>query len=422
MAEKQTKNMKTYSVPYRLDFEHRRCVVGDEPMLFHCHHYNTFLQRSIEDADYIDSQPFLVGAAAEVAYAQMQNLFSAVNVGDEKRRKQLAGELFRWAGFGSLDLGTIKETGGTVSTPHSHYAVAWKSKFGDSNRPVCHFVEGWLAGTAAAIYNQPFASYSVEETSCKSKHSDNKCEFSIRQGRPNWSVFNPVGMGQLHDHKPLPVEKNNVDYDGILNAVSGMELVGDQNGLIPAFGVYLTRMYANYYNRISFEFEHALSNKFGKEGIDVARPLLVEAGHVCAFNTFGGIMTSPEWDALIKPNLKSKEDWVHGMVAVANSLGWGRWQAPHVSEKETEFVIHDDYESVGYRAMYGKCDHSVSYLAEGAVIGLMNLVYVGKVHNKPAFTPEFYNDLFKRNTYYKAEVVSSLATGDKVTTIKVKKV
>ncbi|MFQ5452816.1 MAG: hypothetical protein ACE5D6_01350, partial [Candidatus Zixiibacteriota bacterium] len=49
-----------WTIPYRLDIEHRRCIVGDEPMIFHCHHYNTFLQRSIEYAEYIDSKQFLI--------------------------------------------------------------------------------------------------------------------------------------------------------------------------------------------------------------------------------------------------------------------------------------------------------------------------------------------------------------------------
>ena len=37
------------------DFQTNRLVVGGEPMILHCHHYNCFLQRSIQDAEYIDS-------------------------------------------------------------------------------------------------------------------------------------------------------------------------------------------------------------------------------------------------------------------------------------------------------------------------------------------------------------------------------
>ena len=42
--------MAKVEIPAVLDAPHRRCLVGGEPMIFHCHHYNVFLQRSILDA------------------------------------------------------------------------------------------------------------------------------------------------------------------------------------------------------------------------------------------------------------------------------------------------------------------------------------------------------------------------------------
>ncbi|NQZ20173.1 MAG: hypothetical protein HRT44_13090, partial [Bdellovibrionales bacterium] len=113
----------------------------------------------------------------------------------------------------------------------------------------------------------------------------------------NFDIYQPVGVGPLTTDKPIAIEENNVDYDGILNAVAGLPLMGNEEGLIPAFGVVLTR-HANYYNRISFEFIKAMEKQFGEQGRDAAEPLLIEAGHQCAFNTFGGIMTSAEWDGL----------------------------------------------------------------------------------------------------------------------------
>lgn len=130
-------------------------------------------------------------------------------------------------------------------------------------------------------------------------------------------------------------------------------------------------------------------------------------------------MTSTEWDGLIKPTLESKEDWVHGMVAALNALGWGRWQATSVNEKEATFSIHDDYESVGYLRMYGQSDHPVAHLAEGAAIGIMNLVYRGDVANRPEFTPDFYDHLFKGEGGFQADILESRAMGDEVTTFRV---
>lgn len=409
-------------IPVTLDVDHRRCVVGGEPAIFHCHHYNTFLQRSILDAEDVDSGPFLIGAAAEVAYAQLRALFAAQELREVAARAELASELYRWAGFGVLDLSRLSATGGTLETEFSHYSLGWKTKFGEAEAPVAFFDQGWLAGALAAIHELPLGSYAVEQSACMAMGAARNA-YTLSRGEPNcepnYETWASVGVGTLSEHVPAAVPSTNVDYEGILAAVSQLPLIGNAEGSIPAFGVYLTRHYANYYNRISFEFERRLSAKFGEAGREVAEPLLIEAGHVCAFHTFGGIMTSSEWDALIRPTLRTQEDWVHGIVAVVNCLGWGRWQVVEVSEESAEFVIHDDYESVGYLAMYGQSDHDVSYLHRGGVAGVMNLVYLGDIASRPELTHDYYQGLFRAEGVYRAECLESRAQGGAVTRYRV---
>mgnify|MGYP000896956923 FL=1 len=152
-----------------------------------------------------------------------------------------------------------------------------------------------------------------------------------------------------------------------------------------------------------------------------ASETLVEAGRVCAFNTFGGIMQSTEWNALIRPSLASPEDWVHGMVAVVNAFGWGRWQVVSVSATEAEFVLHDDYESVGYRAMYGVSERPVSFLAQGGVEGLMALVYLAGIEDAPTLDAAFYTRVFRGDVSYVATPTHSAAMGDAVTGFRVER-
>ena len=398
------------------DADHRRHVVGDEPMLFHCHHYNTFLQRSIQDATYIDSTPFLVGAAAEVAHAQMMSALSGVD--EPAERLAYAAKLYRWAGFGTVDLSSLSLDGGTVTSASSHYGSAWKTKFGPADQPVDLFTQGWLAGAAAAAFGLDAGSFGVTQENCIGTGAP-RSSYRLVRGGATYATYTPLGLGPLTEHSVQPVAENNVDYDGIYQALVSMPIQGDEQGLIPAFGVYLTHHYANYYNRISFEFERAMTERFGEAGIEASRPLLVEAGHVCAFNTFGGIMQSAEWDALIRPTLDNPEDWVHGMVAAVNALGWGRWQVTDVNSRTATFVLHDDYESIGHLGMYGQADHSVSYLGEGAVLGIMNLVYRGNIADRPALTPEFYDEMFKNDASYTAVVKASQAMGDEQTILQV---
>ncbi len=401
---------------FKIDSDHRKMIVGNEPMIFHCHHYNTFLQRTIQDAAFIESNHFLVGAAAEMAFYQLTNYFQEMKIEGELCRKEIAQEIFKWTGCGVVDLDALSIQGGKTQTQSSHYSVAWVEKFGRSAQGVCKFMAGWIAGALAAVYDQQLGAYSVHETTCKAK--GDACDtFVLKQEKANYSIYQTVGIGQISEHQLITPPESNVSYQAVFRAFNNMPIVSNDRGLLPALGVYLTRMYANYYNRISFEFLRALNQKIGDAGVGLASELLIEAGHVCAFNTFGGIVTSPEWDALVLPNLKTKEDWVHGITATVNVLGWGRWQIKSLSEQSAEFVIHDDYESCGYLAMYGQSDHDVSYLAMGAAAGIMNLVYIGNVSEGLDLSPTFYNQLFKSDQSYKIKTISSKAQGDETTNI-----
>ena len=59
---------------YKFDEEHNYLEIGGEAMIFHCHHYIINLQRTILDAEYIDSALFLIGSAADSLYLQLSRL------------------------------------------------------------------------------------------------------------------------------------------------------------------------------------------------------------------------------------------------------------------------------------------------------------------------------------------------------------
>ena len=409
-------------IDYTLDPDHRKCSLGQEPQIFHCHHYNNYLQRTIlEDAEFLDSKPFLIGAAAEVSFSQLKQVFSELGINDTEARKKAARKIYQMNGFGILELSSLNDSGGTISTHSTHYSRTWDMKFGPSEYPVDLFTTGWLSGALSAIYDKKLGNYKSEQTKCLSMEGSNSSDFVLSEGNCNFDIFQSPKVGPLSKHNPIEIEASNVDYQGILDAVSGMKLLGDvQDGLISAIGVYLTRHYANYYNRISFEFLRRTEKDFGEKGRRVTEPLLIEAGHVCAFYTVGGVMVSQEWDALIKPSLKTKEDWVHGVVAVVNTFGWGRWQVTNVSEKGATFVIHDDYESIGYLATYGKSAYPISYLVKGGVQGILDLVYKANIEEKPVLDETFYSKLFKNNSnLYKSKVIKSRAMGDEYSQLEV---
>jgi hypothetical protein len=397
------------------DFATNRLMVGGEPMVLHCHHYNVFLQRSIQDAEYIDSAPILVGAAAEVAFAQLTNLLS--RTAEIPARKATVEALYRACGLGLIDLSALNDRGGAVRTRSTHYSIGWKEKFGISRAPVAFFSTGFLAGALAAIYRLPPSDVQARQTACRSMGADADV-FELGRGPADFTIFAPrrdTALVAVGNHVELATS---VDRAAVTRAVAEMPLPVNDEGLIPVFGVYATRLHADYYNRISFAFEREMTEAAGRQGVEIAADLFIEAGHICAFNTLGGIMCSPEWDALMSPTLKTREDWVHGIVAWWNACGYGAGKVVDLSPTALTVRLYNDYESVGYERMYGTADHGVGYLVTGGFAGVMNLIYLGDIHTKPALTPEFYDRLFKRGRAFQGRMTACQAMGDPYTEIR----
>jgi hypothetical protein len=164
------------------------------------------------------------------------------------------------------------------------------------------------------------------------------------------------------------------DEKRIIDAVNSMNPHGNEEGIIDAFGVYLTNHYADYYNRISYKFELAVK-EYDKAFLDLVTPLLIMSGHVCGYNTFGGIRRSDAWKSLIAPMCSSKEDEIRGLVAVLNALGWGVWKVISIAPTKLVIRSNNTYESTGYLKEFGKRKNSGCFLALGVAISFMNIIY-----------------------------------------------
>jgi hypothetical protein len=221
-------------------------------------------------------------------------------------------------------------------------------------------------------------------------------------------------MGQRATFGPRPpaATATSIDEPAILQACAGLPLAGDAEGNVHAFGVSLTRHYANYYNQLSYRFDAEMERVAGAAAAEAARLLLVEAGRVCAFHTFGGIMESAEWEGLIKPQCRSREDWVYGMIAVVNALGWGRWSVANLEPgRALELVVDGSYESNGYLASRGLSPVPRCYLVTGGAAGLMNLIYNADITQRPDLTPAFYEQTFQNAGIFLSREVECRSMG-----------
>jgi len=161
-----------------------------------------------------------------------------------------------------------------------------------------------------------------------------------------------------------------IDTDKIIHAVMQGSRIREEKGIIPLFGVYLSMISVQYYNRISFRFEKKAENR------KYAQKLLVEAGQECGYTTFQGIRNSWEWEEVIKPMIETVEDQIHCFVSIAIAFGWGDLVVQEVvPEKKLVIRANDSYEAKGYLDAYGKADAGKCYMLRGVTAALMDLVY-----------------------------------------------
>lgn len=391
-------------------------ITAQEPSIFHCHHYNTYLQAVIEDAkNYLNVYPILIESAQEISYSQFKFHFSQ-NDFSTNHRKVIVEDYFQFCGFGLIDLSTATATGGTVTVASDHYGIGWKSKFGLRSKElpgVSFFTLGYILGALEAIYDLKNGELTGQQSHCLAK-GDPCSQFIIRPQEDKTTLGNSPKEGQFQTGNVLPATCGQIDAIGIRDAVVNMPLEGStSDGLINAFGVLLTRMYANYYCLISYKFLKLFEKQLVVDGIQLASQLLTEAGHICAFNTFGGIMQSAEWNALIKPMIQSKEDWVHGIVSVVNAFGWGIWEIIELIPNEKLVIkITSGYEANSFLQCYNHSTVPISFLATGGVAGIMNLIYHSPLTEKPiSLSEKNYRTLFKNQKCFKATQTACRSLG-----------
>jgi hypothetical protein len=386
-----------------------------EPLVFHCHHYNVALQRTIEECLPEAAPEVLSDAATEVAQAQLREILreNPARTGF-RERLHAASEVSRIQGFGTLRIDG-DETGGTAVAPRAHYAHGFRVKHGLRDTPTCWFHAGYLAGAFAAAASRPAGSYQAFETSCGAV-SGGDCKFLIRESSRTLPAS--VGAGLVGDAPVPPLgTTGNINSVAIIDALRRMPIEGNEEGLIPAFGVYLTRHYANYYNRISYEFEHRLGQTHPSL-LEPARLALIEAGHRCAFHTFGGIAESVEWEGLILPMCRDKADWFHGIVACVNAFGWGCWRTVELVPGERAVLdVYNSYEASGRLAMYGRAEQGSCYLHVGGLAGLMNLLWVGDLTQHPTLDSAYYDEIYSQPEAFYGEEIRCRSKGDDRCTI-----
>lgn len=344
---------------------YRRVIAGKD-VIIHCHHYNSRVQRTVEDASTIDGKAILRSSAETVFAEQIR---AALREGDDASTKRAVAErLYAHLGYGRLDLSEVAV--GRVRASASHFVEGWQAGLGKAERAVCTFTEGYLQ---AAIWVTTGALVEVRERECMAK-GDPACVFELVEGRsqpiaPNGkhALDFVAKQGGAYLHSP------NVDEQTIIDALVAMPVHGNAEGLIPAFSVYLANTPADFYNLVSIRFIEAMAAKKREKA---AKRMLVADGETCAMNTFRGIMNSVEWEGLVAPMIREPRDNMFALVAISNALGWGNWHiTAHPGPSSIAFESLNGYEALGFGEYRGRSEDPVCSMLTGVAAGLLELVY-----------------------------------------------
>jgi hypothetical protein len=264
----------------------------------------------------------------------------------------------------------------------------------------------------------------AEERSCVAMRASG-CDIDLTPSAALENEGGPVGEAESKAYVGPP--EDGMCEELIQPIAAGLKeftsgVAGDERGLVQAFGVFVTMHLAGYYNRISYDAVAAIEQT-APQSVGVLEDLLRESGHVCVFNTFGGILVSPEWEGLVGPLPNDPLKIVAFCMAIGRALGMGRWViAEFEPEKRLVLRTSSSYESVYYRARHGIAKTPVEYLFQGAALATAQLAHRVNWTGKPQFTPEYYKQLFKGGVPWRAVQTRAIVCGDPISEVVVTKI
>jgi predicted hydrocarbon binding protein len=376
--------------------------------VIHADHYNLALVRTVLTTEQIDARSILETASGEVAFQTLRERGKSEKWRGAKRWLTEAASLFGSTGLGVLDLAAVTEEGGEARVTGSHYTDGWVDRYGPPGQPVCAVSAGYIAGALAAGFSR---SYRVVEVACVAQGKP-ACRFRVTPLDGEIPFVEEPASFEAPVSLPAPVAPA-FDELAVVAALLDVLPSADPEGRIPAFGGTVTRLWADLYNQISYRFEREVPRAMGNKFANLPSLVLVEAGHSCAYHTFGGIMRSEEWRERVVPLLQTREDWLHAAIAVINTLGWGSWRVQALVPGERATIrVYDGYEGTGYRQRFGRATAAKCYFSRGTAAALMNLLYVGDITVAPELTPSYYNQLFRSPLSFRAAEARCRAIDD----------
>jgi hypothetical protein len=397
--------------------DHDLMAFAGAPAVYHCHHFNLFLDQTIDDALGDDAGARLrFQAAREAAHSFLRGLCVKKGAITPVEKMQCAAETFAAMGHGRLQI-TADENGGQAVGEFLHYGYSWHQKYGQKIRrkhPADAFAAGYAAAAVEVAFGLERETMDATEVACVVTRTE-QCRFELRKAVRATPNVSPVRDTDVSTRvKPSFAGREETTIAAIAAGLRDFTagVAGDERGLVQAFGVFVTMHLAGYYNRISYDAVAAIE-KQAPGSVGVLEELLRESGHVCVFNTFGGILASPEWEGMVGKHSGQPMPIAAGSLAIARALGFGHWTL-HDFEAGKRLVVRAPatYESVYWLVRHGAAKRPNEYFLQGAALAIAQLAHRVSWTERVELTPEVYQALFHGNSLpWRVEQTASTAMG-----------
>ena len=162
-----------------------------------------------------------------------------------------------------------------------------------------------------------------------------------------------------------------IDRSKVIQEMSTVRLQGNDEGLIPAMGVWVQQLPTDFWNK----FAAKMLTMVKPADVSKVEQGLYFAAHECGYHTGHGIITSDEWNRVVAPMIENvPEDVLHGAYAVFTAWGWANAEIVQLvpAEKMVVRALHY-YESQGAKEC--KITRPFAYMIRGVSAAFMDLAY-----------------------------------------------
>lgn len=161
--------------------------------------------------------------------------------------------------------------------------------------------------------------------------------------------------------------------DQVVSALAKIEVKGNEDGLIPAFGVLVNQLPTNFWNTFAERMMAAAPDARKAEMEDA----LVNCAYECGYHTGYGIINSEEFKSVVSPMVTDGEkDVLRGAYAVFTAWGWAKSGVVQIKPKEKMVVRAQDY----YEQDSGG-DGNRAYMIRGVSSAFFELAYADPYPN-----------------------------------------